>query len=63
LRARLSQAVEALRELLQGGEHAGPCVDPENMWDSCELHVAAADRRRFVARAALASFTNDQEPA
>ena len=50
----------ALRELLRGGEHDGPCINWEDQdpaayseYSSCWLHLRASDERRTAARALL----------
>lgn len=47
---KLAAALDMIRELLLGGAHEGPCTNEDDPYDSCDLHVAASDRRDKAAR-------------
>lgn len=51
---RCEKLKRVILDLLQGGAHEGPCTNEDDMYDSCDLHVAASKRRDEAARAALA---------
>jgi hypothetical protein len=55
--AKMDAVVTAAREVLRHGEHEGSCTnvdeDGEYLWDTCDLHLAAAGRRKMALVTAL----------
>jgi hypothetical protein len=56
LEARTERTEEALRELLKGGAHDGPCDNEDFPDDGCEKHGEASERRKEAAKELLSGL-------
>lgn len=55
----IRELYEAAKDSLRAGEHDGPCSNEDMPDEACDIHVAAATRRRERLRLALAAIDRD----